>query len=181
MKESLKNTEVFVTPSCLTLCDSVGCSPPGSSVHGILQARILEWVAMSSSRGSSQPRDQTFISCIYLHRQAGSFTTRAPWEAPTGMGSHFLLQGTLPTQGLNPGLPQWRQILYLGTQKSTENDSQSQWTFWEQPRTYPPPHFSSLQRCYVTSWEFSAEWKYSSKDHTEWLHGIQPWEMTWFI
>ena len=40
-----------------TLCDPMDCSPPGSSVHGILQARILEWVAMSSSRGSSQPRD----------------------------------------------------------------------------------------------------------------------------
>ena len=40
------------------------CSPSGSSVHGILQARILEWVAISSSRGSSQPRDQTCISCV---------------------------------------------------------------------------------------------------------------------
>ena len=53
--------------SCLTLCDPVGCSPPGSSVQGILQARILEWVALSSCRGSSQPRDRTCIcytSCI---------------------------------------------------------------------------------------------------------------------
>ena len=40
----------------LTVCDSTDCSPPGSSVHGILQARILEWVAMLSSRGSSQPK-----------------------------------------------------------------------------------------------------------------------------
>ena len=47
------------TQSCLTLCDPMNYSPPGSSVHGILQARILEWVAMLSSRGSSQPRDQT--------------------------------------------------------------------------------------------------------------------------
>ena len=42
-----------VTQSCPTLCDPVDCSPPGSSVHGILQARILEWVAISFSRGSS--------------------------------------------------------------------------------------------------------------------------------
>ena len=49
---------------CLTLCDSTDCSPPGPSVHGILQARILEWVAMFSSRGSCQPRDQTHILCI---------------------------------------------------------------------------------------------------------------------
>ena len=40
------------------------CSPPGSSVHGIPQVRILEWVAIFSSRGSSQPRDQTHVSCI---------------------------------------------------------------------------------------------------------------------
>ena len=56
-----------VTQLCLTLCDPVDCSPPGSSVHGILQARILEWVAMPSSRGSSKPRDQTqisYVSCI---------------------------------------------------------------------------------------------------------------------
>ena len=43
--------------SCLTLCDPMGGSPPGSSVHGTLQARMLEWIAMPSSRGSSQPRD----------------------------------------------------------------------------------------------------------------------------
>ena len=50
--------------SCVTLRNPVNGSPPGSCVHGILQARILEWVAISSSRGSSQPRDQTHISCI---------------------------------------------------------------------------------------------------------------------
>ena len=50
--------------SCLTLCDLIDCSQPGSSVHGILPARMLKWVAVSSSRGSSQPRDRTHISCI---------------------------------------------------------------------------------------------------------------------
>ena len=49
--------------SYLTLCDSMGCSPPGSSVHEIPQARILEWVATSSSRGSSLPRNLTCVSC----------------------------------------------------------------------------------------------------------------------
>ena len=53
-----------VAQSCLTLCDPVDCSPPGSSVHGILQTRILEWVAISFSRGSSQPRDWTQVSRI---------------------------------------------------------------------------------------------------------------------
>ena len=48
--------------SHLTLCNPMDCSLPGSSVHGIVQAKILEWVAISSSRGSSQPRDRTHIS-----------------------------------------------------------------------------------------------------------------------
>ena len=63
-------------------------SPPGSSVHGILQARILEWVAMPSSRGSSPPRDQTqvsYISCI----GRWFFTTNATWEA-LGISGSFL-------------------------------------------------------------------------------------------
>ena len=46
------------------LCNPMDCSPPGSSVHGISQARILEWVAISFSRGSSWPRDQICVSCI---------------------------------------------------------------------------------------------------------------------
>ena len=48
-----------VTQSCLTLCDPMDCSLPSSSVHGILQARVLEWVAISFSRGYSRPKDQT--------------------------------------------------------------------------------------------------------------------------
>ena len=50
--------------SCWTHCNRMVSSPPGPSVYGILQGRILEWVAMFSSRGSSQPRDQTFISYV---------------------------------------------------------------------------------------------------------------------
>ena len=50
--------------SCLTLCDPIDYSPPDFSVHGISQARILEWVAILFSRGSSQPRDRTEVSCI---------------------------------------------------------------------------------------------------------------------
>ena len=57
--------------SCLTLCDPMACGPPGSSVHGILQARILEWVAISSSRGSSRARDRTHVS--YVSYTAGRF------------------------------------------------------------------------------------------------------------
>ena len=53
---------VLVTQPCLALCNPKDCSPPGSSVHEILQTRILLWVAISFSRGSSQPRDQTRVS-----------------------------------------------------------------------------------------------------------------------
>ena len=49
---------------CLTLCKSMDCSPPGSSVHGIVQVRILEWIAISFFRGFSWPRDQTHVSCL---------------------------------------------------------------------------------------------------------------------
>ena len=54
----------LVAQSCLTLCDPMDCSLPGSSTHGILQARILEWVVIPSSRGSSHPRDGTQVSRI---------------------------------------------------------------------------------------------------------------------
>ena len=66
--------------SYLTLCNPMDCSPPGSSVHGILQARLLEWVAMPSSRGSSQSRDQTHISHVSA-RAGGFFTISTTWEA----------------------------------------------------------------------------------------------------
>ena len=54
----------LVAQPCPTLCDPIDCSPPGSSVHGILQARILEWVATPISRGFFRPRDQNWVSCI---------------------------------------------------------------------------------------------------------------------
>ena len=54
--------ESEVAQSCPTLCDPMDCSLPGSSIHGIFQARVLEWVAISFSRRSSQPRDRTHIS-----------------------------------------------------------------------------------------------------------------------
>ena len=68
------------TQSCLTLCDPLSCSPPGSFVHGIFQARILEWVAISYSRWSSQPRYQTHVSYIsYTCRRIIYHCTT--WEA----------------------------------------------------------------------------------------------------
>jgi len=74
--------------SCPTLCNPMDCSLPGSSVHRILQARILEWFAVPFSRASSWPRDWTQVSCI-----AGRFyTVWAIWEAPVWL---YLLSMTL--------------------------------------------------------------------------------------
>ena len=61
---TLWKVKVFITQSCLALCDPRDCSLQGSSVHGILQLRILEWVAIPFSRESSQPRNRTRVSCI---------------------------------------------------------------------------------------------------------------------
>ena len=80
----LKHHPYHVIPTCmlscfsLTFCDPTDCSPSGSSDHGILQARILEWVAMPSSRGSSRPRDRTWVSYMSLHWQAGSLPLVPP-------------------------------------------------------------------------------------------------------
>ena len=81
-REKKKWSESEVTQSCLTLCNPIGCSPPGSSVHGILQARVLEWVAIPFSRGSSWPRDWTQVSCI-----AGKFFT--VWAIKEAQESNF--------------------------------------------------------------------------------------------
>ena len=71
-------SESEVTQWCLTLCNPVDCSPPGSSVHGILQARTLERVAISFSRGSSRPRDQTQVSHMG-GRRFNLWATREAW------------------------------------------------------------------------------------------------------
>ena len=86
-------------------CDSLG----PHTVHGILQARILEWVAFLFSRGSFQPRDQTQVSHI-ADRFFTSWATRKPKN--TGLGSLSLLQQIFLTQELNLGLLRCRQILY---------------------------------------------------------------------
>jgi len=81
----MQNQSVLLLQSCLTLCDPMNCSLPGFSVHGILQAEILEWVAMPSSRESSQPRDQTCIS--YGSCTAGRFFTTEPLGKAPKLGS----------------------------------------------------------------------------------------------
>ena len=87
--------------SCPTLWDPVDCSPPGSSVHGILKARILEWFAMPSSRRSSQPRDRNHVSCL-LHWQAGSLTLVPPGKPLLCLGHCTCNRKWVCGQGLRP-------------------------------------------------------------------------------
>ena len=94
----LRGSEVKVSQSYLTLCDPVNYNLSGSSVLGILQARMLKWVAIPFFRGSSQPRDWTQVSYI-----AGRFFTVWATRQPknTGVGSLSLLQGIFLTQNRN--------------------------------------------------------------------------------
>ena len=86
--------------SCLTHCNPMDCSLPGSSVQGILQARILEWVAMPSSRGSSQPRYQTQVS----HLAGRFFPLWSPREAHEyWSGLPIPSPGDLPNPGIKLG------------------------------------------------------------------------------
>ena len=120
--------ESEVAQSCLTLCDPVDCSPPGSSIHEILQARILEWVAISFSRGSSQPRDRTQVFRIAGRRfnlwaTRGWFCIGLILSGPMTLVPSDMIrpryltdcwqrilewaampQGIFPTQGSNPHL-----------------------------------------------------------------------------
>ena len=89
--------------SCPTLCDSMDCSPPGSSVHGILQARALEWVASPSSKGSSKPRYWTHVS----YWQAGSLPLAPPGK-PLCAHCHQLI-----SDPPDPAIPHYSLLLYL--------------------------------------------------------------------
>ena len=103
--------------NCVWLfCDPIDCSLPGFSVHGVLQVRILEWVAIPFSRRSSQSRDRTHVSHI-----AGGFFTSWATKKPKniGVGSLSLFQWIFPTQELNQALLHCRwifhQLSYLGS------------------------------------------------------------------
>ena len=101
--------------SYLTLSDPMDCSPPGSSVHGILQATLLEWVAIFSSRVSSQPRDRTCVSLCFLPWRVGSLPLASP-----GKSFRYSVQFSSVTQScptlcnpMNcsmPGLPVHHQL-----------------------------------------------------------------------
>ena len=87
LQQTLKEVKVLVAQSSPTLCNTVDYSPPGSLVHGLLQARILEWITIPFSRGSSWPREWTQVSCL----SGGFFTIWATWEGQQTLNTAKLL------------------------------------------------------------------------------------------
>ena len=125
-----------VTQSSPTLCDTMYCSPPGSLVHGISQAWILEWVAISFSRGSSLFRDRTQVSCIVSR----CFTVWATREGPSlvitaAAAKSLHLCPTLcnPTDGSPPGpavpgILQARTLEWVAISFSRRSSQPRDWT-----------------------------------------------------
>ena len=107
-------SESEVAQSCLTLCDPVDCSPPGSSVHGILQARTLECIAIFFSRGSSWPRDWTQVSCIAGRRlnlwATSKYKSKLQWDT-TSHKSEWPSSNCLQTMNAGEGVEK-REHLY---------------------------------------------------------------------
>ena len=150
---------VLVAQLCPTLCDSVDCSWAGSSVHGISQARILEWEAISFSRGSSWPRAQTQVSCIagrffavWATREALCFCPiksedlkirHTFWEVPQSWLSiwkpDLLLPSNHPTGG--------------GLGRTTEGrELERKYELWENSCLFQ--NITSRMRCVTSSWHF---------------------------
>ena len=99
-----------VTQSCPTLCDPMDCSPPGSLVHGIFQAWILEWVAISFSRGSSRPRDLTEVSHI-VGRRFTVWATRGKTEYRKNKMQFYSSSILLSVNAVSLG---WLSLCYKG-------------------------------------------------------------------
>ena len=108
----LQDTKVLAARSCPILWDPLDCSPPGSSVHGICQARILEWVAIPFSKGSSQSRDQIHLSCIFrIGRQI--LYNLSHQGSPPGYKHTYKCTLTCRHTQLPPDLPLCRNLLGL--------------------------------------------------------------------
>ena len=170
----------LVIQSCPTLCDPMDCSLPGSSVHGVLQARILEWVAMPSSRGSSQPKDWTQVSCIkgrffiiWATRESSSHVWM--WELAHKEGwvlknwcfwtVEKTLESPLDCKEIKPVNPKGNQSWILTGGIDTESEAP---IFW-------PPDVKSR----LTGKDLNAgkDWRQEEKGTTEdevvgWHHGL---------
>ena len=109
--------------SCPTFCDPMDCSPPGSSVHGIFQASIVEWVAISFFRGSSLPRDWTCVSCVSCI--AGWFFTTEPPVASLRMTETSTKSSKVPISLIEMMKSVWRPSrtvnIYIFKKTSSHN------------------------------------------------------------
>ena len=191
-----------VPRSCPALCDPMDCSPPGSSVHRILQASILEWVAISFSKGSSQPRGRTQVSCI-----AGKFFTTEPPGKPTthtetvyfsGL-SHHVLRCTLGDIWLNcltplssemlstalPVLSHWkafRKERFFTISPLRLNDRQP--TEWLQTRPLPTRGSRGLTEkasCFWAMLVFLSLQSYSSSSSSQSLIHMISRDVAWMM
>ena len=116
-KSYLNVTSVYVcvrTQSCLAFCNPMDHSPPGSTVHGIFQARILEWVVISCSKGSSQPRDWTWV-----FRIAGRYFNI--WASPVAqLVKNLHAMDLIPWVGNTPGEGKGSPLQYSGLENSMD-------------------------------------------------------------
>ena len=103
---------------------------PGSSIHGILQARILEWVGVPSSQGSSQSRDQTCISYVYLHWHVGSLPLASTGK-PSAIHMCVCVYVCMYTYMRNPGHREFKLVAKSHTPRNGRSRIQSQF-FWLQ-------------------------------------------------
>ena len=131
--------------SCPTLCNAMDHSPPGFSVHGILQTRIQEWVAIPSSRGSSQPRDRTHISQISCW-QAGSLPL-----APTGKPEFLYIPYKILLYSYPPIPMDSNLILSITQVKSIE-------VILDSSLSYLPPTQTINKFCSSSLWNRSRVW-----------------------
>ena len=111
----LSSLHIKLPQSCLTLCDPMDCSPPGSSVHGTLQARLLEWVAMPSSRGSSWPRNK--LRSLKSPALVGGLFILAPsWKPIWVLYKNLIQQISL-----------WAMTMYLSLFQLTDFSNTTWW------------------------------------------------------
>ena len=153
-----------VTQTYQTLCEPMDCSPPGSSVHGIFWARILEWVATSFSRGSSQPRDWTRIPCIgkqILHYCAVGEDPNHHWVIPKASETKGTICGSLHNTLGKSKVSEWgllmvqlrnlQQIFTL--RREIHSNQELFWAKWAWEKTRDASDIADVRK-----WEQNKPW-----------------------